>query len=166
MVRDDRLTDWDAHPRRSRDRRRSKTTSCAARRARMDGWWTVTASGLAAAVRLAPAAVLMDRSSASLSPHCEGAERGCGVIWGSPGLHTRRVAEVLETRLRDPAAADRPTTATHDGAVGALQRGDVDDFEAARRARSPRNKCPASRQRQLIANSRKSFQSGPPTFLA
>jgi len=43
MVVRDRLTDWDAPPRRSHDRRRSKTTSCAASRARMDGWWTVTA---------------------------------------------------------------------------------------------------------------------------
>jgi len=43
MVVRDRLTDWDAPPRRSLDRRRSTTTSCAASRARMDGWWTVTA---------------------------------------------------------------------------------------------------------------------------
>ena len=32
-------SDWDAPPRRSADRRRSNTTSCAVR-ARMDGWWT------------------------------------------------------------------------------------------------------------------------------
>src|SRR5712691_390900 len=30
MVSHDRFTDWDAHPRRSHDRRRSNTTSCAA----------------------------------------------------------------------------------------------------------------------------------------
>src|SRR5712664_4639257 len=60
MVACDRLTDWDAHPRRSLDRRRSKTTSCAASRARMDGWWTVTA-GCTVVVCLDPTAVLLDR---------------------------------------------------------------------------------------------------------
>src|SRR5262250_96107 len=45
MVRRDRLTDWDAHPRRSRralvdDR---ILTSCAAACARMDDWWTPAA---------------------------------------------------------------------------------------------------------------------------
>src|SRR4029434_10853903 len=61
MVARDRPTDWDAHPRRSHDRRRSKPTSCAASRARMDGWWTVTA-GCTVVVCLDPTAVLMDRS--------------------------------------------------------------------------------------------------------
>ena len=67
MVAGDRLTDWDAHPRRSTDRRRSKTTSCAASRARMDGWWTVTA-GCTVVVCLDPTAVLMDESPHPLSP--------------------------------------------------------------------------------------------------
>ena len=41
----DRQFDWDAHPRRSLDRRRWNTTSCAAARARIDGWWTHAAPG-------------------------------------------------------------------------------------------------------------------------
>jgi hypothetical protein len=61
MVHRDRLTDWDALPRRSPDRRRSKTTSCAASRARMDGWWTVTPSDRPFVVCLDSGAVLMDR---------------------------------------------------------------------------------------------------------
>ena len=76
MVSQDRLIEWDAHPRRSAaaivdDR---ILTSCAAVRARMDGWWAF-ATGGNHAVRvfgkeptseipsaLTPNTVLMDRS--------------------------------------------------------------------------------------------------------
>src|SRR5512143_297163 len=88
MVRHDRLTEWDAHPRRSASSIVADRilTSCAVVCARMDGWWTLAAGnhtsqsassrkeeladGLAV---LTPNPVLMDRSP---DPPAAGATAG------------------------------------------------------------------------------------------
>src|SRR5690242_9891373 len=67
MVCHDRLTEWDAHPRRSvaaivDDR---ILTSCAAVRARMDGWWT-----LAVGTTVTNARLLLDKEVRTNDEDC------------------------------------------------------------------------------------------------